>query len=185
MPHRSNPKTPGRASSLEALTVAERSVVLTSLLSEHPELVADAELIAVEVLSKVSVEVIAAEVEATLAGIPLEALGVRVGHVRGRGYVDETEAAWELVEEAIAPFRSDLERRATLGHLEAATTLAVGIVAGLYRVREPDKGMVMAYAGEETSAELASDVVELAERLGVTIPGDAGAARWPAWIDQA
>ncbi len=42
---------------------------------------------------------------------------------------------------------------------------------------------VVAYAGEESTAELAGGVVELAERWGVTIPDDAGAAHWPAWID--
>lgn len=180
---RSNPKSTERTAPLEALTLDERSVVLTSLFSEHPSLVADAERIAVEDLSEVSVEQIAADVERALVDIPLEALGARVGHVRGRGYVDETEAAWELVEEAVAPFRSDLERRAKLGHLEAATTLAVGIVAGLYRARDPDIGTVIAYAGEEVTAELTCGLVELAERLGVTIPDDAGPAQWPAWID--
>ncbi len=180
---RSNPKSTERTAPLGELTLAERSVVLTSLLSEHPSLVADAERIAVEVLSEISVEQIAADVEVALVDIPLEALGARVGHVRGRGYVDEAEAAWELVEEAIAPFRSDLERRAKLAHLEAATTLAVGIVAGLYRTRDPDMGTVMAYAGEETTAELTGGLVELAGRLSVTIPDDAGATHWPASID--
>ncbi len=154
------------------------------MLRKHPELGVDAERIAIEVLSEASIEGTAAEVEAILVDIPLEALGDRVGHVRSRGYVDETEAAWELVEGAIAPFRSDLERRGTLGHLEAATTLAVGIVSGLYRVREPDMGTVVAYAGEEMTAELAGGVVELAQGLDVAIPADAGAAHWPAWIDQ-
>ncbi len=153
------------------------------MLRKHPELGVEAEQIAVEVLSEASIEVTAAEVEAALVDIPLEALGARVGHVRGRGYVDETGAAWELVEGAIAPFRFDLERRGTLGYLEAATTLVVGIVAGMYRVREPDVGTVVAYAGDETMPELARGVVELAKSLGVTIPDDAGAARWPAWID--
>jgi len=183
VPRRSDPKTPEHTSSLDALTPPERSEVLMRLSRKHPELGVDAERIAVEVLSEVSIEVTAAEVEAALVDIPLEALGARVGHVRGRGYVDETEAAWELVEGAIAPFRSDLERRGTLGHLEAATTLVVGIVAGIYRVREPDMGTVVAYAGEETTAELAGGVVELADRLGVIIPDDAGVAHWPAWID--
>ncbi len=183
MPRRSDPKTPERASSLEALTSTERSAVLAWLLREHPELVVDAERFAVEILSEPSIEQVAADVEAALIDIELDALGARVGHVRGRGYVNETEAAWELIEEVIAPFRSDLERRATLGHLDAATKLAVGIVAGLYRVREPDIGTVVAYAGEESTAELAGGVVELAERWGVTIPDDAGAAHWPAWID--
>jgi hypothetical protein len=183
VPRRSDPTTLERASSLEALTSSERSAVLAWLLREHPELVVDAERFAAEILSKPSVERVAADVESAVIGIELDALGARVGHDRGRGYVNETDAAWELIEEAIAPFQSDLERRATLGHLEAATKLVGGIVAGLYRLREPDMGTVVAYAGEEFAAELAGVVVELAERLGVTIPDDAGAAHWPAWID--
>lgn len=165
------------------LTPAERGVVLASLLTSYPELAVDAERIAIEVLSAISVEAIAAEVAAALVDIPLAALGARVGPVRDRGYVEETEAAWELVEEAIAPFQSDLVRRATLGHLEAGTTVAVGIVAGLHRVREPDMGTVLAYAGEEATVELAGSLLELARSLGVGIPDDVGELHWPAWID--
>lgn len=74
--------------------------------------------------------------------------------VRGRGSVHErSEAAWELVEAAIEPFRSDMDRRAALGLLDAATNLAIGIIAGLYRAREPEMGTVLAYAGEDTPAD--------------------------------
>ena len=50
-------------------------------------------------------------------------LGARPGRIRGRGYVDETEAAWELVTEAVDSFRADL-RRTELDLTDAAATLA-------------------------------------------------------------
>jgi len=102
-----------------------------------------------------------------LTWISLDALA---GRVRGRGHVHESEATWELVEKAIEPFRSDLDRRAALGLLDAAADLAVGIVAGFYWTRVAEEGTVLAYAGEDMPVDLASEVLDLAERLAVTAP---------------
>lgn len=168
---------------LGSLTPGERGQVLDALIAERPELAVEAERLAAELLSSVSIDEVADEVEAALLGIPLDALGARAGRVPGRGYIHEVDAAWELVEEAVEPFRSDLERRASLGLVDAAKTLAVGMVAGLYRVCEPEMGTVLAYAGEDTPSELGSGVLELAARLGVEVPPGAGDEYWPDWTD--
>lgn len=118
-----------------------------------------------------------------LTWISLDALAARAGRVRGRGYVHESEAAWELVDEAIAPFRSDLDRRAALGLLDAAANLAVGIIAGLYRARAPEMGTVLAYAGDDTQMEVAAGILDRAGELGVPVPDDAADAHWPRWSD--
>jgi len=184
MERRSGPAREKRASSLlGSLTAVERSEVLTTLLSAHPELLGEAERIAGTLLLTVSVEQIACEVESALTGIPLDALAARAGRVPGRGYVHESDAAWELLEEAIGPFRADLQRRAALDVVEAATDMAVGIIAGLHRVREPEMGTVLAYAGDDAPPELAVSVVHLAAKLGVVIPGDAPGEHWPSWTD--
>ncbi len=157
--------------------------MLDALVIDHPELKGDLERIAGELLSSVSIEQVAADVESALIGIPLDALASRAGRVPGGGYVHETDAAWELVEEVIAPFRSDLERRAALGHHDAATSMAIGIVAGLRRARDPEMGTVLAYAGDEATSELAAGVVALAAKVGVDIPDDAAEILWPCWDD--
>lgn len=158
-------------------------MVLGRLLTAHPELNDEAERIATDVLTAVSVEQVAFEVESALTWISLDALAARAGRVLGRGYVHESEAAWELVEEAIEPFRKDLDRRATLGLLDAAANLAVGIVAGLYRARDPEMGTVLAYAGEDTQTDLADEILDRAAKLGVALPDDAAESRWPRWSD--
>ncbi|MEO6495567.1 MAG: hypothetical protein ABIP99_22280, partial [Ilumatobacteraceae bacterium] len=107
----------------------------------------------------------------------------RAGRVRGRGYVHETDAAYELVNEVIEPFRLDLDRRAALGLLAPAANLVVGIVAGLYRARDPEDGTVLAYAGEDTPIEIATAVLDRAAELGVTIPDGAPGSHWPRWSD--
>jgi len=157
--------------------------VLTTLLSAHPELLGEAERMAGALLSMVSVEQIACEVESALTGIPLDALAARAGRVPGRGYVHETEAAWELLEEAIGPFRADLQRRAALDVVEAAASVAVGIIAGLHRVREPELGTLLAYAGDDAVPALAASVLHFAASLGVVLPGDAPGEHWPSWTD--
>lgn len=154
-----------------------------TLLANRPELAAEAEELAAELLAAVSIDAVASDVKAALLEIPLDALATRAGRVRGRGYVHEVDAAWELVEEAIEPFRADLRRRATHGSAKAASSVAVGVVAGLYLVREPEMGTVLAYAGEDTPGELADDVLSLAAELGVDIPADAPEHHWPDWCE--
>jgi hypothetical protein len=104
-----------------------------------------------------------------------------VGPIRGRGYVHESEAAWELLGEAIESFLTDLRRRAGLRLVGAAAAVAIGIVAGLYQARDSEDGTVVAYAGEDALAELAGEVFNETTRLGVAIPVEAAATHWPQW----
>jgi hypothetical protein len=113
--------------------------------------------------------------------IPLDDLGARAGRIRGRGYVDGAEAASELVTEAMESFRADLRRRAGRGLTDAAAQLAAGMVAGLHRLREPQDGTVLAYAGPDTPSELAAEVMRDADRLGVALPAEGGRRYWPRW----
>lgn len=168
---------------LGSLTSTERGEVLAALFVARPELEGEAAGIAGELLSSPSSEEVASEVEAALTAVPLELLATRSGRVRGRGYVHETDAAWELIEAVIAPFLVDLERRTALGLTEAATILATGIVAGLYGVREPEMGTVLAYASEDTPSELAASVIDRAGKLDLAIPVDAVETYWPDWDD--
>lgn len=166
---------------LDALSAGERSAVLGAVLKAHPELVGEAEAEAHRLLAATTVDGVAAEVSATLGFIPLEELGARAGRVRGRGYVHETDAAWEIVEEAVEPFRADMRRRASLSLVGPASVVATGVVAGLYLVDPPEDGSVLAYAGENVPGELADAVLDEAGRLGLDIDPDAPGRYWPRW----
>ena len=165
---------------LSSLTGDEHATVLTNLLDAHPELCDHAERLASESLSNVDIEHVADGVQAAVASIPLDDLGARTGKVRG-GYVHETDAAWDLVDEAIEAFRTDVRRRATIGLPEAAAALATGIIAGLYRHREPAEGTVVAYAGPEAIDSLVDEVRTTIETLQLERPDDAQHRYWPEW----
>ncbi len=174
------PPTPA----LDALSGTEHSRILAQLLTSHPELRSEAEDTARRLLDDASVDAIAERVASALEELPLHALAMRSGRIRGLGYVHETDAAWEILEEAVEPFLVDLRRRASLG-LGAAVAVAAGIVAGLYRCREPEDGTVVAYAGPDSLSELADQVVDEANQLGVELSPDVADQFWPDWSRSA
>lgn len=178
MPVRRRPEpTP----TLDALTGSERGAVLGELLTAHPDLRAEAERAAKQLLAESAIEAVAEEIAWALREIPLEDLAGRCGRIRGRGYVDENEAAWELVHEAIEPFLTDLRRRAGLGLADAAAAIAAGIVAGLYQLRDPQDGTVVGYAGSDALSDLAGEVISEATRLGLVLPEEAADRYWAEW----
>jgi len=166
---------------LDVLSARERSTVLTALHAAHPELVDDAEGEARRLLSATTIDDVAADVSSTLRTIPLEELAARAGRVRGRGYVHETDAAWEITQEAVERFLADMRRRASLGMSGPAAVVAAGIVAGLYMVDPPDEGSVLAHAGPDLPSELADAVLDEAGRLGLEIDSEAPGRHWPGW----
>ncbi|MGI8757447.1 MAG: hypothetical protein ACR2MB_16640 [Acidimicrobiales bacterium] len=169
-------------SPLEVLTDAECSIVLTKLVGADAVLSAAANDVALGLLASATIEEVASEVSAALLSSELDELGARTGKIRGRGYVHETDAAWELVEEAFEPFLHDMRRRALLGLLDAASVVVIGVV-GLYGIRDPDDGSVLAYAGPDCPEELASALLDEAHDLGVDLPADVD-RHWPSWSDQ-
>lgn len=175
--HRTAALTPA----LDALSGSEHASVLAELLASHPDLLPEAEQAAQQLLGAATVDAVADEVGWALEAIPPEELAARSGRIRGRGYVHENEAAWELLTEAVEPFLIDVRRRAGLGLLEAAGAVAAGIVAGLYQIPEPADGIVVACAGPDALSEIADEVIQEAARLAVALPEDAADRYWPAW----
>ena len=85
---------------LERLAGEEACAVLSRLLETHPELRSEAESIAQSVMSSQSVQDVATGVSDALIGVDLDALSGRAGK-HSWGYVEPSEAAVELLEEAI------------------------------------------------------------------------------------
>lgn len=163
-----------RRSALEALNEAERAAVLRRLLEAHPELHGEAETLASEHLVQVSSEEVAEELSWALESIPFQEMDARSGRQPGRGYVHPSEAAWELIEEAVEPFVADMQRCAELGMTEAAADVALGILAGLYECRDAEDGTVLGWApAADATHELAAWVAQEARKVGVHLSTEA------------
>jgi hypothetical protein len=148
-----------KGSVLERLKPEEAASVLRRLLAAHPELGAQAERIARSLLHEVTFEAVADEVEEAMRALGLEALNGRAGRHEW-GYVEPAEAAWEILEEAVAPFLDDLRRQIELGLEAEALEICKGVVLGLYRV-EHGKGGELAEWAPDFPAEAAGDAVEI------------------------
>jgi hypothetical protein len=157
---------------LGGLEPHERSQVLAGLLALHPELRPEAEELARVALDAVDEDAVADQVVTTYRGMELRRIGERMGPRRGRGYVDENEAAWELLEEALEPFLAQISRRATLGFTDAARRYATAVLAGLDELSErTDPVIVFAWGPPEQAADsLGWSVRHTAAQAGVTLP---------------
>lgn len=139
------------ASAQQRLKAEEAGEVLRRLLSEHPDLEAEAEAIARSHLRKVGFDTIADQVEKAVCALDLDDLGGRAGP-REWGYVEPSEAAWEILEEAVNPFIEDVKRRKALGLATEALEVCKGVVLGLHRV-EHGKGNELAQWAPDFPAE--------------------------------
>ena len=119
----------------------------------HPELAGEAEQLSRAAVTQVDAEAVAAEVEEAVLALDLEDLNARAGRHRS-GYVEPTEAAWELLEEGLEPFLDEMRRRVELGFEVAAVETCRGIVLGVCRCQGQTTDKVLAWA-EDFPAEAA------------------------------
>jgi hypothetical protein len=94
---------------LERLTPDEAAGVLQGLLEAHPDLSSEAEEIARSLLHQVEYEDVAAEIENEIRALDYEVLNGRAGAHEG-GYLEPSEAAWEILEETVEPYFEDMKR---------------------------------------------------------------------------
>lgn len=92
------PKAAQRSAPLQQLKDGEAAGILRSLLMKHPELSAETAKMAASVIGDVAMEDIVQETEEAIRALDLDDLNSRAGS-HSYGYVEPTEAAWELIEE--------------------------------------------------------------------------------------
>lgn len=155
-PRKNRAKKP--AAALDRLRPEEAATVLNRLLNQHPELGSAAEELATEIISAASVEAVAEEVYLEITGIDFEALNGRAGS-HSWGYVEPSEAAAELLTEAVEHRVEEMKRSLEVGLLAPALVLCAGIVQGLYRARDVQSDGALGWA-VDFPAEEAGFVVE-------------------------
>jgi hypothetical protein len=150
-----------KRSALDALSAAEKAAVLDELLAARPDLRQPAEAYAAQVMSGADRSAVADDVEDALQGLG-------------------SEAADEILDEALQPFLDDLQRRAGLGMRSAAVELAAGILLGLYNCRHGNSETLLEYC-PDYAAERASGVVSDCARLGIELPAVELLDLMPEW----
>ncbi len=160
---------------VDELKPGEAAQVLRRLLAGHPELLSEAEEISRSTLGDVSFESIASEVEDSIRQLSLDDLNGRAGR-HSWGYTEPTEAAWELLEEAVEPFVEDMKRHLGLGLDEEACEICKGIVLGLYQCRNASGDEFLGWASD-FPGEAAGNAV--ADWIGTGKQGASGSQPGP------
>src|ERR1035441_712759 len=92
------------------MSASPAASVLKTLLARHSELRPETEAIARDSLTQISLFSVADDVETAVLQYDYDDLNGRAGG-HSWGYVELTEAAWELLEEAVEPFVGEMKRR--------------------------------------------------------------------------
>lgn len=169
-----------KASIMDSLSLGEKGELLDQLLAVQPQLRAQVEQLAHDRLAAEDRDSIAAQVEDALTGHGIEELSSRAGRQPGRGFVHESEAAGEILDEALQPFLDDLHRRAKLGMTTAATELAIGVLCGLYEIRDSESDTLLGYA-PDYAINRADHVIQECSKAGITLPDDDLLDLTPEW----
>ena len=113
---------------------SELATVLRALLAKHAELRTEAEQIAVDMISSPSVDDVAEDVRSAVTSLGIDSFHGRAGK-QPWGYVEPSQAAWDLLGEAVEDILADMKRRMALGLHEAAEAICCGIVLGLHKAK--------------------------------------------------
>ncbi|MGO9274069.1 MAG: hypothetical protein ACLQOO_28170 [Terriglobia bacterium] len=148
---------------LDKLDDAEAASVLRKLLGRHRELRSEAEAIAREMLTGISPSAVAEDVERAVLQFDYDDLNGRAGG-HSWGYVEPSDAAEELLEEAVEPFVSDMKRYLEMGLEDQAWQFCQGILLGLYQVRDTHND-ILSWA-PDFPAEAAGNALEVWSETG-------------------
>ena len=106
--------------------------ILRLIAREDQEIAKRIEEIVMERLEGGDIEDIAYEVYYALDYIEVEEVWDRSGRTRN-GYVDPTEMAWQIFEEALDPFRDEVIKYQRLSMYAEAKKHCLGILEGIYK----------------------------------------------------
>jgi hypothetical protein len=165
-----------RRALVDALDGAEAKRLLATLLDARPELAAEVAGLADAQLGAVTTEEVEEDVAFELECLSVEDVWERSGTQPDGSYVEPTEAAWEVVREAVAPFLADLTRRLELGRRAEATAVCRGVLLALYRVSQGE-GEFLDGNAPDTLEEAAVGAVEAWKKGGRSGAGLGAAAR--------
>jgi hypothetical protein len=116
---------------LESLSGADALAILKLLVERHDNLTQVIDAVAEELLREVDVEGLGADVKDALEFLEVEDVWNRSGASRD-GYVDPGEAAWEMFDETLQPFRQDVEKYRKLSMFKEANLCYQGILKGIH-----------------------------------------------------
>ena len=143
---------------IQSLSADEAELVLKDMLDNDPSLIKKAYESATKVACDVDADTVMNRVYDSLNMLDLDDLNGRAGKTR-YGYVDPTDAAWELFEEALAPFIDEMKKNQERALPVAAKAYCIGIIRGLGLYKESSTSDLADWV-EDAPGEYVDTVIE-------------------------
>ena len=140
-------KANGKSEILESITGSDALSILNALAQRDEKIKTTIEKIAVDILSAVNVDEIAANVQRALEWLQVEDVWARAGANR-EGYVEPGDVAWEMFEEALRPFRDDVVKYKKLSMPKEAALYCLGILKGICAFDKDSKTQYKEWAAD-------------------------------------
>jgi len=118
--------------SIDAMSADDALVILRTLAQEDINIAKRIEQLAMDDLRDVDIDVVAEEVCWALDDLEVEEVWNRSGSTRD-GYMDPIDVAYEMFEEALAPFATELKKCRKLSLFEQEKSHCMGILKGIYK----------------------------------------------------
>jgi hypothetical protein len=112
--------------------------ILKTIADEYPNIAARIEQLALTYLSDVDIEEVTDQVYSELNFIDVEDVWDRSGSTRD-GYVDPSEAAYDIFEETLIPFIEELDKYHKLTMTNEEKYYCMGILKGIYKFDKESK----------------------------------------------
>lgn len=146
------------------------------------------EEVAIERFSPVKMDAIAADVVMELEALDVEELWDRSGSRRDE-YVEPSEAASEMLEEALQPFRDEVAKYQRLSMLNEAELICQGILKGIYDFDAESTTEFKEWALDAPSEYFGEVLNDWKRLFGRTSPLQRGTdflrTHCPTWAEQA
>jgi hypothetical protein len=159
---------------IDQLSHGQALAILKALAASDEQLANRIAEIGTAYLSRVDLEEVAAVLYDELDALEVEEVWDRAGKTR-HGYVEPSEAAYQMVEEVIDPYLEQLKKYQKLGMSAEVSTLCKGLLLGLYQFDQESKSEFKNWA-VDAPGEFASTVIE-AWKAGQSVRKDVAALK--------
>jgi len=136
---------------IDGLNGTEASKVLTALLDDGTVSAKKMYEAAIKIAANIDIDMVSKRVFNALNWLDYDDLNARAGKTR-YGYVEPSDAAWELFEEALDPFVNEMKKCQQRTLPSAAKDYCIGIIKGLWRYQEESSSEICDWFEDEPGA---------------------------------
>lgn len=142
---------------IEQLTLVEAVAILKALAASDEQLANRIAELGLAYLDPVDTGAVAAGLYEDLEALEVEDVWNRSGKTR-YGYVETSEAAYQMIEEVIDPYLKQIKKYQTLGLAAEACKLCMGLLLGLYQFERESQSKFKDWA-TDAPGEFAASVI--------------------------